>query len=356
MRIALAVAIAVLCVVVMSVGVVPHATRADPADWTQITPPEGFRWGSFWSVDMVNGGFGVVAGSQGLIEYHSGVFVPVTPTLYLRRSPMGVDMVSEDNGWAVGNAGLLLHYYDETWHLVASPTEQSLERVAMVSVSDGWAIGGAGDVIHWDGSSWSLYQTLDDRLSDVSMVATDDGWIAGQKCFYRYVEEYWQCSQEVDGDILRLRMLSETDGWAILDNAVWRYYEGSWRQWSMLADWDWNTPTAIDMLTDADGWMAANNGAVYHYDGSSWQLVAQVAPADPSGGSYPCLYDIDMISHWDGWVVGYDTTLVHYVSLEGCVDLVCDGRRLFLPLLGWVVPASARGVADPVAARDTRRR
>jgi photosystem II stability/assembly factor-like uncharacterized protein len=59
-------------------------------------------------------------------------------------------MVSPTDGWAVGEAGTILHYRDGSWSTVSSPIKL-LFSVAMISPTDGWAVGGSGTILHYSG-------------------------------------------------------------------------------------------------------------------------------------------------------------------------------------------------------------
>lgn len=59
-----------------------------------------------------------------------------------------VSMVSADEGWAVGDAGTILHYANRIWTPVTpSPTPNPLYSVSMVSAGEGWAVGASSLII-----------------------------------------------------------------------------------------------------------------------------------------------------------------------------------------------------------------
>jgi photosystem II stability/assembly factor-like uncharacterized protein len=65
-------------------------------------------------------------------------------------------MLSPDEGWAVGDEGVILLYYNGAWRQVQSPTSQALSSVVMVSPLEGWAVGD-GVIIHYQAGSWRVY-------------------------------------------------------------------------------------------------------------------------------------------------------------------------------------------------------
>jgi photosystem II stability/assembly factor-like uncharacterized protein len=50
-------------------------------------------------------------------------------------------MVSLDEGWIMGEQGIILRYTDGVWRIVSSPTPDTLANLAMVSPGEGWAVG-----------------------------------------------------------------------------------------------------------------------------------------------------------------------------------------------------------------------
>jgi hypothetical protein len=53
---------------------------------------------------------------------------------------------------------------------------------------------------------------------------------------------------------------------------------------------------SIDMITPTDGWVVGFNGTILHWDGASWTLTPSPISAD--------LFSVDMLSATDGWAVG----------------------------------------------------
>src|SRR5262249_17545561 len=68
-------------------------------------------------------------------------------------------MLSASEGWAVGDAGVILHGTGDGTGgggpRVASPTSAALRSVAMVSPSEGWAVGDNGTVLHYTAGAWT---------------------------------------------------------------------------------------------------------------------------------------------------------------------------------------------------------
>jgi hypothetical protein len=102
-----------------------------------------------------------------------------------------VDMVNLNDGWAVGDSGIIIRWDGVTWKNVTSPIPagKHLFSVNIVNSTDGWAVGSDGVIIHWDGASWSnVASPTGAWLSCVDMVSSTDGWIVGADGVYRWQE------------------------------------------------------------------------------------------------------------------------------------------------------------------------
>ena len=73
-----------------------------------------------------------------------------------------------------------------------TPNGGSIAALDMITSNDGWAVGSDGCILHWDGKNWNnVASPTTVWLSCVDMVSSTDGWIAGADGLYRW--------QKVDG-------------------------------------------------------------------------------------------------------------------------------------------------------------
>jgi photosystem II stability/assembly factor-like uncharacterized protein len=83
--------------------------------------------------------------------------VPASMTAYTGRL-RAVDAVSATDAWAVGDAGLVLHWNGSAWvRSAAGVTTAQLNGVAFTDALNGWAVGNAGTVLRTTdgGSTWT---------------------------------------------------------------------------------------------------------------------------------------------------------------------------------------------------------
>ena len=157
------------------------------------------------SVFMLSPTDGWTVGTNGLIlHYTSGTWSgPVSPGV-TPNALFSVFMISSGEGWAVGG-GLsqtnttILHYTGGGWTALPinliplSPVHSfSLNWVYFTTAADGWAVGTAGVIVHFDGVNWgaSTSPTLN-NFTSISFgppltgpVNPDDGWAVGNSTFF----------------------------------------------------------------------------------------------------------------------------------------------------------------------------
>ena len=285
-------------------------------------------------------------------------------------------MISASDGWAVGDAGIIVHWDGASWQVVSSPTTNDLNAVHMLAANDGWAVGGSGGangtILHWDGGTWqSVASPTNLELFSVFMVSATDGWIVGGKSgesvILRWNGASWTpvpSPAPPPALLLDVVMLSPIDGWAVGNQGTILHWNGN--VWQLVS-----SPTnlyiiSIDMVSATDGWVVgglSSTGQILRWDGNSWQLfpatikkelasVSMVSPTDGwavgwyggeilhwDGASWTPISSpggasaVDMLSATDGWAVGGST--LHYTTFNGLTVHVdnADGQ----PAAGAVV-------------------
>lgn len=65
-----------------------------------------------------------------------------------------------DDGWAVGDSGVILRWNGTAWNITVAPnalTGNDLLAVTCATPSDCWAVGQNGVIAHWNGAAWTLH-------------------------------------------------------------------------------------------------------------------------------------------------------------------------------------------------------
>ncbi|HEX9679253.1 MAG TPA: hypothetical protein VGA08_01420, partial [Candidatus Saccharimonadales bacterium] len=83
----------------------------------------------------------------------------------------GVKVTAANDGWSVGNNGVLARFDGDNWSSYASPTTDHLLDVDFADTDNIWAIGDKGRIIYWNGTSWAIQTSGTTRtLRAVSVV------------------------------------------------------------------------------------------------------------------------------------------------------------------------------------------
>jgi hypothetical protein len=287
------------------------------------------------------------------------LFAGISPSaLYISLTSNGlndIEMISENNGWIVGENGIILHWDGNSWKVMQSPTEESISDVDFVDANDGWMLAGGwyaqGDttiIWRWDGSRWvdasGLVAEPPTRIDefnydlwmimDISMVSSDDGWATG---WWSQNRKYWSGTREVYtseefglllhwngtkwhvsaeyGSMPRLSdvfMLDSSTGWTCTSNA-WSYgenyeihfvhntYQYDGTSWVGIREGQWGF-FEIFGINENDVWGAAPNSleSISHWNGNQW---TDMSPSTYSQG-FCGVHSTFFLGEDNGWAVG----------------------------------------------------
>ncbi|MBX3506936.1 MAG: hypothetical protein KF895_15770 [Parvibaculum sp.] len=101
----------------------------------------------------------------------------------VKSSLRDVHFINEQNGWAVGDKGIILHSADsgKTWVAQSSSVQTDLYGVHFVSQDVGWVVGGNGIILYTKngGQNWNSQPSgTSSDLFDIHFVK-NSGWIVG---------------------------------------------------------------------------------------------------------------------------------------------------------------------------------
>ena len=220
---------------------------------------------------------------------------------------MGLDMVSPQEGWAVGasgeinqtqqsdgkqvvtsdsSAGVIAHFAGGRWSIEATFPHANLQRVVMTSPTQGWAFGThytAGSdslrplLLHYANGTWSKAASpldalpgRDSYIGALSFPSPDDGWLvvseyAGQDkmaseqpTLLHYVGGRWMrvdlpgVPGRVATVISGLTMVSQQEGWAV----------GA----------SWLPPSDGKLNASRIGFETASRPLILHYFNGAWSV------------------------------------------------------------------------------------
>lgn len=233
----------------------------------------------------------------------------------------GLVILSPNNGWAVGNAGTILHYDGSSWNQIPSGTTADLYGISFGPPSApnpnaGFAVGGSAGsatALAWSGVAWSTATSglspSAGKLTSVFLVSSTEGWAVDDSGGIWHwsgpvgLGGGWSMSLSAIYGLKSIFMSSVSDGWAVgVNGIIYHYSSGGWTLSSTVGA----TLNSVFMLTSTEGWAVGNGGRIYHYLGGSW-----TGPVSPSSTSND-LRSVFMISQTEGWAVGAAGTILHY--------------------------------------------
>ncbi len=176
---------------------VVSATSTAPHDSNRptILPPAG---SPYRSLKMASANDGWIVGEGGLIKrYMAGQWLdypsPVTTTL-------NAVAANSTDAWAVGAGNTILHLVGNNWQPVASPilTDTNLVDVDIVAPSEVWIIGSPAVMLHYSAGSWSLGPTPP-AVGPISWGSPSDAWLVNRTyTAYHYAAGSWTATTLYD--------------------------------------------------------------------------------------------------------------------------------------------------------------
>jgi hypothetical protein len=299
-------------------SLVPAAPGGNPPDFKSVTAVAS---NDVWAV-----GRRQETTSQGyqktLVEHWDGSAWTVVPSpngSALTAELLGVDAVSANDIWAVGNSSapapsyaqttLIQHWDGSSWSIVPSPNPSggsfnSLAGVAVVSANDVWAVGsyiGSTNktlIEHWDGSSWSIVPSPNvgpygNYLFGVAARAANDVWAVG--------------ATNNGGNSLILHW--DGASWSVVPSPSISDWTNQLQSVTAVAVddvWAVGVATFTWYISDGDP-ITSSQTIIQHWNGTAWSIVPSPNPGD--GNNYYGtitneLYGVAAVSASDVWAVG----------------------------------------------------
>ncbi len=191
------------------------------------------------------------------------------------------------------------------WTLQApTPTGLDLRGVQMLSPDEAWAIGDDGVLVHTTdaGLTWEVKHLASESTWTLFFLDAQLGWAAGNGFFHTVDGGAHWVKDSSWGSIYDIFFLDALHGWACGNGGTtYRTTDGG-------LSWDWSTVGPITTLsgisfpTLGTGWTANIDGEIYRSDdgGASWSLAHTA-----DGG----LSAIQFLDPQVGWAIGGNTFL-----------------------------------------------
>lgn len=130
----------------------------DGLKWTEGTSPSGYP--GFQDIHGLSDGGSIHAGARGpkVLRLEDGGWSEVWSGGDTYSSEMwGIWVISENDIWAVGDDGVVVHWDGSQWATDHGPPNVTdhLTAVWASGPNDVWIVGRYGAAYHWDGSTWT---------------------------------------------------------------------------------------------------------------------------------------------------------------------------------------------------------
>ena len=190
-----------------------------------------------------------------------------------------------------------------------------------IQLQEGWAVGNNGVILRWNGTTWSLFVTTGTPLRSVSMDSYANGWMVGD-LWPQAGTDYAQIRRlnpdgtpgwdlvgapvEATVQLNSVHVLSHNEAWAVgndrvggSDTLIIHWNGANWIYTDPAGNFDQNLYSVFTLDPDndgiaEDGWAVGANGSIRR--GMTWGGFAS-----PTGQQ---LNSVFMVSANDGWIVG----------------------------------------------------
>ena len=236
-----------------------------PTPFLQFWKQTVVKLNAMTDVSSTEGTLGVwMVGEDGFIAYQNSYGSTIYTQSPERMNLNDVDFISANDGWIVGEGGLILHWGGTKWeismpYISAQFAFYDLTEIAFTEATDGWAAGEVSNeggsqflIYHWDGATWT----------EVSL------------------PEDWNLLGRID----HLVALSSTDVWVFGTNrksesgtGVTIHWDGN--QWKLFPELRSYNISSVSALSTDNIWAITREGVVLNWNGIEWKEKIQLDQA-----------------------------------------------------------------------------
>ncbi len=192
-----------------------------------------------------------------------------------------VYFVDASNGYAVGDNGVVIYFDGNTWTVVDAGTTTNLLGVSFADANNGVAVGDAGAVVVYSGGSWNIATTGDSNdLYDVDMINPNNIWACGKgKIVVNYDGAGWNANVVGTKDHYAIAMINENYGWVVGKSGKILRWNGS--DWTNVVSGTTKNLNSVSFAGDK-GIAVGKSGTMLNFDGE-WSLATSYVSTDLQG-------------------------------------------------------------------------
>ncbi len=234
-----------------------------------------------------------------------------------------VRFVDENNGWAVGENGTILHTGNSgtNWAAQTSGTTSTLQSVYFINASTGWAVGQSGTILHTTngGANWAAQTSgTTSYFNSVRFTDANNGWAVGTGGTILHTTNggtNWAAQTSgTMSSLASVDFVNATTGWATGFGGTILHTTNGGANWSAQTSGVTSFLTSVRFVNANSGWAVGDSGTILHSTngGTNW--------ATQSSGTSKALSAIDFLDANNGWAVGQSGTILH--TTNGGADWV----------------------------------
>lgn len=269
---------------------------------------------------------------------------------------------STNDGWVVGQNGLILHTSDGglNWAAQNSGVSISLSSVFFIDENNGWVCGGEGGITQTGiilnttngGQTWNVQTNIQNSPRKIYFADQNHGWVVASSGFIKETTNAGQTWNDLslgtNETLMDVCFVDENTGWTSGESydQTTRVYSGfvlkttnGGKNWAISFQMPGTWFECIHFVNNLCGWAAGGNGKIYNTTdgGIIWH--------EQNSGIAENLADMHFIDAKMGWIVGRSNKIIY--TFDGGLNwhnqqLTTGDYQFFSvhfsdPLYGWAV-------------------
>lgn len=272
-------------------------TKNTGKNWNKEYIHTGSRLNCIYFTDLLHGW---AAGNRGVILYtNNGGKSWKTQQSGTDRNLYGIYFIDVNNGWAVGEGGTILHTVNggnspwlynilplkdkKSWVAKISSTSSCLYRVKFFGLDNGWIVGDRGLILHTqDGGKTWAEEYMEKRLNGLYFTDLNNGWAVGEGGFILHTSDSgknWKKQYtEVSYYLTAVHFTDSKNGWisggSLESGAIILHTEDGGENWKFKESGLPYYLTGVYFVNKNNGWIISFNGNILYTDngGETWNL------------------------------------------------------------------------------------
>gem|GEM_PF-3603839 len=201
---------------------------------------------------------------------------PSLPSWSKKTSNTSSHLLDIDNGFVVGDEGIILKQNGTTFEKISIPSTLTLFGLSFISTKTGWVVGENGSVFKTtDGNSF-YKQEIPTKLDlySASFINENKGCIVGERGVILTTEDgenYSLAISPVSTSLFKIQLLDERYGFAVGENAILKTQDGG-KTWSNIEKGT-KTYLSLFFINPKEGWVVGEAGTILHTidGGINWE-------------------------------------------------------------------------------------